>query len=262
VHLPSGQKEFDMASLTAKRRSGRDQVTEYIRAGHGSPTIILINGAGGPVEAWYRLMPELVRLGTVFAYNRPGVGESDKPRHPQTGTVMAADLHSLLRSEGIPGPYILVAHSLGGLIANLFARHYPHDVAGVVMLDATAPEDPAAMQAAKGAFARLLEKLTGYQRDPLGETAHVAQTVAQIGAAGPFPDVPLAVVSGARPAMGWLTPAAARAARAEHQRRMAALSSRGKHILARKSGHFPQFSEPALVLDAVRQVIAMARSTV
>lgn len=250
-----------MAILTAKRRSGRDNVTEYVRAGHGSPTIILINGAGGPVEAWYRLMPELARLGTVFAYNRPGVGESDKPQQPQTGAVMAADLHALLRSEGISGPYVLVAHSLGGLIANLFARQYPDQVAGVVMLDATAPEDPAAMEAHKGAIARLMEKVSGslFAQDPMGETAHVAQSVAQIGSAPPFPDVPLAVVSGGRPAMAWLTPSKALQARAEHQRRMAALSPRGKHIIAARSGHFPQFSEPALVLKAVRDVIAMSR---
>jgi len=237
-----------MATLTAKRRSGRDKVTEYVRAGHGSPAIILINGAGGPVEAWYKLMPELARMGTVFAYNRPGVGESDKPQQPQTGAVMAADLHALLRSEGIVGPYVLVAHALGGLIANLFARQYPAEVAGVVMLDA-------AMEAHKGAIARLVEKVGGslFGQDPMGEMAHVAQSVAQIGSAPPFPDVPLAVVSGARPIMAWLTPSAAVQARAEHQRRMAALSPRGKHIIAARS------SAPGVVLNAVRDVIAMAR---
>ena len=251
-----------MATLTAKRRSGRDKVTEYVRAGHGAPTIILINGAGGPVEAWYRLMPELARLGTVFAYNRPGVGESDKPKQPQTGAVMAADLYALLRSEAIAGPYVLVAHSLGGLIANLFARQYPDEVAGVVMLDATAPEDAAAMDAHKGAIARLVEKVSGslFGRDPMGEAPHLAQSVAQIGSAPPFPDVPLAIVSGGKPAMAWLTPSKALQARAEHQRRMVALSPRGKHIIAARSGHFPQFSEPAVVLGAVRDVIAMSRN--
>jgi len=55
------------------------QTLEYVIAGQGSPLIVLINGAGGPIEGWFRVMEPLSALGTVFAYNRPGTGGSGKP---------------------------------------------------------------------------------------------------------------------------------------------------------------------------------------
>jgi pimeloyl-ACP methyl ester carboxylesterase len=232
------------------------QTFEYVIAGQGAPLIVLINGAGGPIEGWFRVMEPLSALGTVFAYNRPGTGGSGKPAVAQTGEVIVESLRALLRQANLSPPYLLVGHSLGGLAVNLFARTFPDEVSGVVLLDATAPEDVSVMARHQSGFQRFAQRTldTLFGKDELGETEHVSHTVGLIQRAGPFPDVPLAVVTGGKPAMTWATPAQALAARAEHQRGLAALSPQGKQIIASRSGHFPQLTEPEVVVEAVRFV--------
>ncbi|MBO9539945.1 alpha/beta hydrolase [bacterium] len=233
---------------------------EFTRSGTGSPTIVLINGSGGPIEGWYRVFTELETLGTVFAYNRPGIGKSSKPTSPQTGEVMVETLRALLHAAELPPPYLLVAHSLGGLVANLFARHYPSDVMGMVLLDATAPADIDVMAACESPLQRFLKSTLDLVlgKDTHGETTHVRRTVELIDQAPSFPDLPLLVVTGGKPAMSWLTPKQALEARAEHQRQLASISPRGKQVVAAKSGHFPQLSEPEVVVQAVRDAIELA----
>ncbi len=130
----------------------------------------------------------------------------------------------------------------------------------MVLLEASAPADVATMAqhetALQRGLQRLLERLSPLH--PHAETRHVQATVAQIEQAPPFPPVPLVVVSGGKPAMAWATPAPARAARAEHQRQLAQLSPAGRQLIATRSGHFPQFSEPALVVSAVQQAAQAA----
>ncbi|WNG53540.1 alpha/beta hydrolase [Archangium gephyra] len=246
-----------MKPLPPKQKASiQGQELEYLIAGQGSPTLVLINGAGGPIEGWLRVWEPLSALGTVFAYNRPGLGGSGKPVVSQTGDVIVESLRALLRHAQLAPPYVLVGHSLGGLAVNLFARTYPAEVSGVVLLDATAPEDVGVMASHRSGFQRFAQRTldTLFGKDELGETEHVSRTVDLIQRAGPFPDVPLAVVTGGRPAMAWATPEQALAARAEHQRRLAALSPRGRQLLASRSGHFPQLTEPEVVVEAVRSV--------
>ncbi|OJH33703.1 hypothetical protein BON30_47520 [Cystobacter ferrugineus] len=241
-----------------QKASIQGQTLEYIIAGKGSPTLVLINGAGGPIEGWYKVMEPLSALGTVFAYNRPGIGGSGKPVVPQTGEVIVESLRALLLHAHLSPPYLLVGHSLGGLAVNLFARTFPEEVSGVVLLDATAPEDVSVMARHQGGFQRFAQRTLDaiFGKDEFGETEHVSHTVDLFQHAGPFPDIPLVVVTGGRPAMAWATPAQALAARAEHQRGLAALSPQGKQIIASQSGHFPQLTEPEVVVDAVRLVSA------
>ena len=247
-----------MKTVFRKKRArlGTDEV-EYATTGTGRPTIVLINGAGGPLEGWHKVFAELGTLGTVIAYNRPGMGKSSSPREAQTGDVMVDLLRRLLVDFGLVPPYVLVGHSLGGLIANLFARTYPGEVAGVVLLDATAPADVAEMAAFETTAQRLVRRLFDRlaSTDEYGETAQLGRTVEQIVAAPAFPDVPIVVVSGGRSARVLRMSPAARAARAVHQRELVALSPRGGQIVAGGSGHFPQLTEPALVVEAVRRVI-------
>ena len=62
---------------------------------------------------------------------------SDPVPQPRTTQDKVADLHALLRAADIPGPYVLVAHSAGGLVARLYASTYPDEVVGMVLLDST-----------------------------------------------------------------------------------------------------------------------------
>lgn len=246
-----------MQSLSSKKNIAVNNATlEYVVWGSGKPAIVLVNGAGGPIEGWHRVASGLESLGTVFAYNRSGIGKSSKPTEPQTGVAMLETLRALLLKAGLRPPYVLVGHSFGGLIVNLFARRYPAEVGGVVFLEATAPEDVAVMAAHESSVQKTLRKTLDLflGANPFGETAHVGKTVEQISQSPDFPDIPVIVVTGTKPAMKWLTPMAALAARAEHQRGLAALSVQGRQVHANNSGHFPQFSEPDVVIQAVREV--------
>lgn len=257
---PPGSYRGMKAFLRKQKFSVHSTSLEYIVSGTGSPVIVLVNGSGGPIEGWYKVYAQLKELGTVFAYNRFGIGGSSKPQEPQTGDVVVKTLRELLARTDLKPPYFLVGHSLGGLFVNLYARSFPGEVSGVVLLDATAPEDISAIAAHRGAFQqfaqRALDAILG--KNEFGEAEYASRTAELIHQSGPFPAVPLVVVTGGKPAMSWATPAPTRAARAVHQRRLAALSPQGKQIIAKFSGHFPQFTEPTVVREAVRDVMAAA----
>ena len=80
--------------------------------------------------------------------------------------------------------------------------------------------------------------------------------VQEVDAAGPFPDVPVTVITGGMPPPKWIMPPEALEARLAHQRELARLSRRSEHVVAEKSGHFPQLSEPDVVLDALERLAA------
>ena len=78
---------------------------------------------------------KILQMATVCAYDRAGQGWSDPPASPQDGVAVATDLHTLLDHAQIPGPYVLVGHSTGGVYIRVFAARYPDQVAGMVLLD-------------------------------------------------------------------------------------------------------------------------------
>lgn len=103
--------------------------------GSGGPTIVLEAGGGETQLDWALVQPELAKQARVCAYDRAGLGWSETSPRPRTATVMADELHMLLDRAGIAGPYVLVGHSLGGLVARQFAVAHPHDVVGMVLVD-------------------------------------------------------------------------------------------------------------------------------
>jgi pimeloyl-ACP methyl ester carboxylesterase len=243
-------------------RAGR---LTYIVSGKGSPAILLFNGAGVSLEGWRPLYPEIEQLATVFAWNRFGMQGSDAPGERQTGAVVVASLRELLGYAGVQPPYVLVAHSLGGLYANLFARLYPQEVAGVLFLEATHPEDHEALQGHEDQLVRSLGKLLELPQLFLRanvevELACAGETAREIASAGDFPPVPLRVVTGGlTPRAADTSPAVVGAKRA-NQQDLARLSPLGEQVLAQQSGHFPQLTEPNVVLAVLRDLIASCRS--
>jgi pimeloyl-ACP methyl ester carboxylesterase len=108
--------------------------------GHGGPTVVLFNGLGEISASWARVTGPVAETSRVCAYDRAGQGWSDDAEHPQDGRRAAQDLHTLLATAGETGPYVLVGHSTGGTYALNYAAHYPPQVAGMVLLDSSSPE--------------------------------------------------------------------------------------------------------------------------
>jgi pimeloyl-ACP methyl ester carboxylesterase len=239
-------------------RSGR---LTYMLSGRGEPVIVLFSGAGVSLQGWQSLYPGIEELGTVFGWNRFGMQGSDPAHGRQTGGVVLASMRELLGYSGLQPPFLLVAHSLGGLYANLFARLHPQEVAGVLFIEATHPGDHEVLRKHENQMARALGKLLTlpdvfFRPNLRTELASVEDTVREIESAGAFPPVPLRVITGGlTPNTAMMSPGAVGAKRA-HQQELARLSPLGEQVIAQRSGHFPQLTEPELVLDVLRELVA------
>src|SRR5215212_393398 len=125
--------------------------------GQGSPTVVLVGGYRSSARYWSddllhpdaprrMVLPAVAEFTRVCSYDRPGtyasigeddfVSRSDPVAQPRTSPEVVADLHALLQAAEVPGPYVLAAHSLGGLFARLYASTYPEEVVGLVLVDA------------------------------------------------------------------------------------------------------------------------------
>jgi pimeloyl-ACP methyl ester carboxylesterase len=113
-----------------------DRVIHYQLIGAGNITVVMEAGQNEFSLTWCRVAPEIARHARVFVYDRPGLGWSEPSPEPRTATVIIDELHRLLVAERIPGPYLLVGHSMGGLYMKAFAARYPENVRGVVFIDA------------------------------------------------------------------------------------------------------------------------------
>lgn len=102
--------------------------------------VIFENGLGGRMEWWQKVIAEISKDTTTFAYHRPGYGNSDPASTPRDGVHIGDELRMLLRSKGLNPPYVLVGHSLGGLYMQLFARRYPDEVKALILVDSTHPQ--------------------------------------------------------------------------------------------------------------------------
>lgn len=103
--------------------------------GHGTPTVVFEYGLGGHMLNWQKVQPAISALTTSCFYDRTGYGYSDPSSRASTAQGATDDLYWLLRKANIDRPVVLVAHSLGGLDATLYADRFPSDVAGLVLVD-------------------------------------------------------------------------------------------------------------------------------
>src|SRR5204863_16667 len=100
--------------------------------GTGSPTVVIV-GAGFSFN-WGLVQPEVARFTQVCSYDHSGIGWSESgPK--DSCSLRVSEVHTALRNAGIKGPYVLVGHSLDGMVARLYAGRYPDEVAGMVFVD-------------------------------------------------------------------------------------------------------------------------------
>lgn len=262
--------------------------------GQGTPVVILDSGLGDSYVSWRRAQPQIAQFTRVCSYDRAGAGYSGSSSRPRTSQVFAEELHTLLHNAGIVGPFILVGHSLGGYNVRLFARLYPNEVAGVVLVDSSHPEQkkrfPPALNDMDATWLREQEffelampfgipRLLGFcgsdvevraadcnfhtARESVAELKSVSESAAQTAAAGSLGDLPLAVLSAdpnlPEPDLPQDLEMPASEAWQEMQNELARLSTRSTHAIARNSGHYIQLDRPDLVIEAVRNVVRQVR---
>jgi pimeloyl-ACP methyl ester carboxylesterase len=105
--------------------------------GKGEPTVVLSAGSGDFSFDWSLVQPEIARTTRVCSYDRGGEAWSGLGPSPRTTMQEAFDLRRALQKDLLPGPYLLVGHSLGGFLAETFVSQYPGDVAGLILIDAS-----------------------------------------------------------------------------------------------------------------------------
>lgn len=112
----------------------------YFRSrGVGEPVVILESGAGGTTGTLHWLEQEIATFTRVCSYDRAGLGRSELASPPSGYRNSIAELHTLLEKAGVKGPYVLVGHSIGGILIREFTQAYPDEVAGLVFIDSSHP---------------------------------------------------------------------------------------------------------------------------
>jgi pimeloyl-ACP methyl ester carboxylesterase len=276
--------------LAACNLGGSDEIDErvdlgthslHIRCtGQGRPVVVIDTGLGDTSERWQDMQLQVAEHARVCTYDRAGYGASDPGPMPRTSERAADELRQLLQAAGIRGPYLLVGHSLGGMNAQVFARRYPDQVAGLVLLD------PPPLPFVAGEVFPDLHRLARQQTIELKQAAQVLRQskdpgeraqasfletlasenealfggeAAQIVGNESFGDLPLVVVGSGQPNPGF-----GEAAHAfqrywiEQNEALATRSTRGTFILAAESSHHLQIDAPDVVRDAILQVIQHA----
>jgi pimeloyl-ACP methyl ester carboxylesterase len=241
--------------------------------GSGTPTVVI---AGGFSFDWSLVQPEIAKLTRVCTYDASGNAWSDPGPEP-TCPGRVGELHRVLNKGGIDGPYVLAGLSTGALYARLYARDYPSEVAGLVFVDhafiparaapariaSSGPDSPPAVIYAapiaigvddEPGFDNLPEaarKLHRWamSRNPALPTAELAKACMAEAGNATLGSLPLVVVSTANDTPGY----------AKLQASLLALSRNSTQIMATKSFHSIEISQPEIVIRAIRQAVEAAR---
>ncbi|GAA4022562.1 alpha/beta hydrolase [Allokutzneria multivorans] len=254
-----------------------------------APTVVFEAGAAATRSSWAGVQPLVAEHARAIVYDRSGLGRSGPDPRGRTLSRMADDLGALLDHFG-PGPFVLAGHSAGGPIVRLAASARPSRVAGLVLVD---PTDEAAdvlfgrgfrraerfavrtgavlarLGLLRFAYRSLLRGIPeDVRQDLVREAFHSGVVRTQRLQARTFldelatwrdhppalGDIPLTVISGALSG-GGMTSAMRSAAIAAHARR-AASSPAGRHVIARRSGHYVPVTEPHVIAE---EIIALLR---
>ncbi len=261
----------------------------YLRcAGRGAPTVVLESGIHDSSDPWTltATTPPVLPSQSVFSgvarythvcmYDRPGTIRYTNPptltirstpvKMPRTLPSMVADLHALLTRARVPGPYLLVGHSYGGMIVRLFASTYPSQTAGLVLVD-TFSQNIKTLFGPRlwPRYVKLLNSPgTPLENQPGWETFNVDETIRAIERARPLPRVPLAVISKTEPFATAPSAPKAITTRLEKvwpavQQSLVALEPQTPHVFATGSDHYVQVHDPDLTISIIQLILERVR---
>ena len=249
---------------------------EMASFGQGTPTVIVEAGLSEPaVESgsWKTVIDEVAKTTRICIYDRAGLGKSDAVTNAsRTCLDFVKDLHTLLVNAKVPPPYILVGHSLGGFTVRLYASQYPGEVAGVVLVDTSIPEQwsrfLAIMPAESPREQESIRKTRNVFKQNAGAQSFLSLperldfnvSSAEVNAAGDLGNRPLIVISHSRdwcsfPKLPKDLCDKIEQSWDEWQNDLCRLSSNSAHETAVKAGHSVQREDPRLVIDAILKVV-------
>ncbi len=230
---------------------------KVLRGKTDGPTIVLESGGGMDSRQWTKLQPQLAEQtgDTVVAYDRPGYGKSPLPSRPYNIVEESQAFHDALAELKLADRVLLVGHSYGGLLIQLYAGHWPDTVKGMLFLD---PVSPAAMLAMGSAVDDhpLPNPTTPNQRaNNRLDYAGRAKFAPVYAAVLPL-DMPVVVVSAETPP--FRDPRQAAVFALSHQL-LAASVTDGKRLIAEHSNHMIPDQRPDIVVEQTKALLAKNR---
>ena len=136
---PDALDAKNLAAVRIEDIGGRKVELLQIESPAPKAVVVFENGLRGTLDGWEKVVDALVPDMSVFAYNRAGYGKSEGSSNPRDGRHIVEELHTTLQHQRLKPPYVLVGHSLGGLYMQLYARTYPQEVKGIVLVDSIYP---------------------------------------------------------------------------------------------------------------------------
>ncbi len=253
--------------------------------GEGVPSIVFDSGVGGFSLEWSRVQNVLARRTRVCSYDRAGYGWSDLGPLPRTSERITRELHTLLERAGVAGPYIIAGHSFGGYNAQLFARNYPDQTAGLVLIDSSHPEqierlpgpEPGTVKRVRpGSNSYVVSWFFPHPNFP-DENALMAQRIMQswqhkmtwreemtvfsvsakqVKASRPMPEVPVLVLTRGRSFWpGYSNGDETERVWMELQDELSQLGANPVHLIAERSGHVIHLDQPGIVITAMQTML-------
>ena len=217
----------------------------FIRCtGEGSPTVILEGPYSETSAVWRFVEPKVSQFTRVCVYERAGIGSSDK--RPDHQTVVGVnkvndELLALLANANIPAPYILAGWSYGGLVVNAYARHYPDQVVGVVLVDSAN-----------------IKQFSIQTIPPDRSSLGTQQIISDFETLPPFPAIPLMVLQQSPRYLDQNDPILK--LWPSYQAEYAQLSLQGELVVAANSDHNIPEREPMLIVNAIARILTIVHA--
>lgn len=199
--------------------------------GKGEPVVIFESGLRCGSTSWINVQKEISKITRTFSYDRIDDGRSTKDQ--------VYELHVLLADTKVKGPYIIVAHSIGGFNARVFAGTYPDEVAGIIFVDSSSENQHSNPKFRDG---------NSQEENKMFDTDDAE--VKEISKKDALRNIPIIVLTADKEdspdiRTDWIN----------YQNDIASLSNRSKHIIVSKSSHFIQIDHPDVVIDAIKEMI-------